>query len=145
LVSVLLLLFMSIEIRTQKPLIPLRLFRLRNFASANVIGVLWGAGDVGWFVMSALYLQRVLGYDPLRVGLAFLPAALIMAWFSAGLSANLVMRHGIRAPFWIGLMLIASGLALFGRAPIEGTFIKDVLPGMLLLGLGTGVASTPLM
>ena len=77
---------------------PLGLFRLRNVATANVVGVLWAAAMFAWFFLSALYLQLVLGYSPLEVGLAFLPANLIMGAFSLGLSAKLVMRFGIRAP-----------------------------------------------
>jgi len=90
-------LFLAIEARVREPLMPLRLFRLRNVAVANVVGVLWAAGMFAWFVISALYMQHVLGYDPMRVGLAFLPADGIMALFSAGLSARMVMRFGIRA------------------------------------------------
>lgn len=144
-VTVLLVLFISIEIRVQEPLVPLRLFQLRNLATANLLGILWGAGAVAWSVIFALYLQRVLGYDPLRVGLAFLPATVIMALFSVGLSAKLVMRFGTRGPLWIGLLLFAMGLALFAHAPLGGTFTVNVLPGMLLLGLGGGMASTPLL
>ncbi len=144
--SVLLLtLFLVIEARTAEPLMPLRMFRLRNLAIANVVGVLWAAGMFGWFVITALYLQRVLGYDPLRVGLSFVPADAIMAAFSAGLSARMVMRFGIRGPLWIGLVLGAIGLALFARAPINGNFVNDVLPGMLLLGLGAGMAFNPVL
>src|SRR6266566_2196306 len=91
---VLLALFLTIEARVSSPLIPLRLFRLRNVATANVVGVLWAAAMFAWFFLSALYLQSVLGYSPLQVGLAFLPANLIMGAFSLGLSAKLVMRFG---------------------------------------------------
>jgi fucose permease len=141
----LLALFLIIETRVGQPLMPLRLFRLRNVATANVIAVLWAAGMFGWFVISALYLQHVLGYDPFRVGLSFLPADAIMAVFSAGLSARMVMRFGIRGPVWIGLALAAVGLALFARAPAGGTFVVDVLPGMVLLGLGAGMSFNPLL
>ena len=143
--ALLLVLFLAIESRVAQPLVPLSLFRLRNLATANVVGVLWSAGMFGWFVITALYLQRVLGYDPLHVGLAFLPADAIMAAFSAGLSAKMVMRFGIRGPLWIGLALAAVGLALFARAPVHGTFVTDVLPGMLLLGLGGGMAFNPVL
>jgi EmrB/QacA subfamily drug resistance transporter len=143
--TVLILLFVAIEARGREPLMPLRLFRLRNIATANGVGVLWSAGMFAWFVISALYLQHVLGYDPFRVGVAFVPADLIMAAFSAGLSAQLVMRFGIRNPLWLGLLLSAVGLALFARAPEHGTFVVDVLPGMLLLGLGAGMAFNPLL
>ena len=142
---VLLVLFLGIEARVREPLMPLRLFRLRNVAGANVVSVLWAAGMFTWFVIAALYMQHVLGYDPLQVGLAFLPADLVMAVFSAGLSARVVVRFGIRRPLWIGLLLGAAGLALFARAPVAGTFIVDVLPGMVLLGLGAGMAFNPVL
>ena len=93
-----------------------------------------------WFFLSALYLQLVLGYTPLQVGLAFLPANLIMAVFSLGISAKLVMRYGIRRPLAVGLLVAAAGLVLFARAPVNGTFLVDVLPSMVLLGLGAGIA-----
>ena len=82
---------------------PLRLFRLRNVATANVVGVLWAAAMFAWFFISALYLQLVLGYSPLQVGLAFLPGNLVMGAFSLGLSAKLVMRFGIKRPLGAGL------------------------------------------
>jgi fucose permease len=87
----------------------------------------------------------VLGYTPMQVGLGFLPANLIMAAFSLGLSARIVMRYGIRLPLALGLIVAAVGLALFARAPVQGSFMVDVLPGMLLLGLGAGVAFNPLL
>src|SRR5262245_49505577 len=96
--AVLLGVFLWIESRVESPLMPLRLFRLRNIAVSNVVGVLWAAAMFAWFFLSALYLQLVLGYSPLQVGLAFLPGNIIMAVFSIGLSAKLVMRFGIRPP-----------------------------------------------
>src|SRR5204863_1708826 len=98
-----------------------------------------------WFFLSALYLQQVLGYSPLQVGLAFLPANLIMGAFSIGLSAKLVMRFGVRRPLTVGLLLAAAGLALFVRAPADGSFAVDVLPSMVLLGVGAGMAFNPLL
>ncbi|WP_133646331.1 DHA2 family efflux MFS transporter permease subunit [Paraburkholderia flava] len=137
--------FLRIESRVQHPLMPLGLFRLRNVATANVVAVLWAAAMFAWFFISALYLQRVLGYRPMQVGLAFLPANIIMAAFSLGLSAKLVMRFGIRAPLAGGLAVAALGLLLFARAPVDGHFVVDTLPGMILLGLGAGVAFNPLL
>ncbi|HEX6701858.1 MAG TPA: MFS transporter, partial [Gaiellaceae bacterium] len=90
-------------------------------------------------------LQLVLGYSPLQVGLAFLPANLIMGAFSIGLSAKLVMRFGIRRPLAVGLLLAAVGLALFARAPVGGSFLVDVLPSMILLGFGAGMAFNPVL
>jgi EmrB/QacA subfamily drug resistance transporter len=137
--------FLTIELRVAAPLVPLRLFRLRNLATANAVGVLWAAAMFSWFFMSALYMQLVLGYDALRVGLAFLPANLIMAAFSLGLSARLVMRFGIRRPIVVGLALAAAGLAWFARAPVSGSFLAAVLPAMMLLGVGAGVAFNPVL
>jgi MFS family permease len=138
-------LFLAIEARVREPLVPLRLFRLRNVATANVVGVLWSAAMFAWFFLSALYLQLVLGYSSLEVGLAFLPATLIMGSFSLGLSAKLVMRYGIRGPVAIGMLLVAIGLALFARAPVDGSFVIDVLPSMVILGLGVGMAMNPVL
>jgi len=143
--AALMALFLGIEARVRSPLMPLGLFRLRNLAVSNVVGILWAAAMFAWFFLSALYLQLVLGYSPLQVGLAFLPGNLIMAVFSLGLSAKLVMRFGIRAPLSAGLGLAALGLVLFARAPVDGTFVVDVLPSMILLGLGAGMAFNPVL
>src|SRR5438128_806884 len=124
--AVLFALFLSIEARVRAPLMPLGLFAFRNVATANVVGVLWAAAMFAWFFISALYMQLVLGYSPLQVGLSFLPANLIMGAFSLGLSAKLVMRFGIRIPLGVGLSFAGVGLALFVRAPVDGTFVVDV-------------------
>jgi EmrB/QacA subfamily drug resistance transporter len=137
--------FLAIEAKASAPLVPLGIFRLRNVSTSNVVGVLWAAAMFAWFFLSALYLQLVLGYSPLQVGLAFLPANLIMAVLSLGLSAKLVLRFGIRAPLATGLLLAAAGLALFARAPVDGSFIVDVLPSMILLGFGSGMALNPVL
>ena len=141
----LLALFLGIESRVRSPLVPLGLFRLRNVATANVVGVLWSGSMFAWFFLSALYLQLVLGYRPLEVGLAFLPANLIMGAFSLGLSAKLVLRFGIRAPLATGMLLVAVGLLLFARAPVDGSFLVDVLPAMTVLGFGVGIAFNPVL
>ena len=142
---VLLVVFLGIEARVPSPLMPLGLFRLRNVATANIVGALWAAAMFAWFFISALYMQLVLGYSAMQVGLSFLPANLIMAALSLGLSARLVMRFGIRVPLAAGLVMAAAGLTLFARAPVDGTFVVDVLPGMTLLGLGCGIALNPLL
>jgi len=98
-----------------------------------------------WFFMSALYLQLVLGYSPLKVGLAFLPGNLIMGALSIGISAKLVMKYGYRRPLAVGLLAAAVGLALFARAPVDGHFLVDVLPSMVLLGFGAGIAFNPVL
>ena len=143
--AVLLALFLAIETWVRDPLMPLRLFRLRSLATANVVGILWSAAMFAWFFVSALYMQLVLGYSPMQVGLAFLPSNLIMAAFSLGISAKMVMRFGTRLPLAAGLLLTATGLALFALSPVDGGFALHVLPGMTLLGIGCGMAMNPVL
>ncbi|HEX3973086.1 MAG TPA: DHA2 family efflux MFS transporter permease subunit [Stellaceae bacterium] len=137
--------FLAIEMRVPAPLMPLRLFAMRNLTVSNIVGVLWAAALFAWFFLSALYMQLVLDYTPLEVGLAFLPANLIMAAFSLGLSAKIVMRFGIRRPLAVGMLFAAAGLALFARAPVAANFWIDVLPAMTLLGIGGGIAFNPVL
>jgi EmrB/QacA subfamily drug resistance transporter len=145
LATALLLAFLVIEARAPAPLMPLGFFRRRSLATANAVAVLWAAAMFAWFFIAALYMQLVLGYTPMQVGLAFLPADLIMAVFSLGLSAKLVMRYGLRWPLAAGLALAAAGLACFAFAPVRGEFWWHVSPGMALLGLGGGIAFNPLL
>ena len=133
------------ESRVSAPLMPLAIFKLRNLSTANAVSALWAAALFAWFFLSALYMQLVLSYSPLQVGLAFLPADLIMGIFSLGLSARVVMRVGIRRPLAIGMALAALGLLLFARAPVHGAFLPDILPSMVLLGIGDGMAFNPLL
>jgi Major Facilitator Superfamily len=142
--AALLIAFLVIESRVREPLMPLALFKLRNVATANSTAVLWAAAMFAWFFISALYLQLVLGYNPMQVGLSFLPANLIMAAFSLGLSAKIVLRWGFRGPLAAGLLFAATGLAWFARAPLDGGFLVDVLPGMVL-GIGAGIAFNPML
>jgi len=137
--------FLAIESHVRAPLVPLRLFKLRNLSTASGVGVLWSGAMFAWFFMAALYLQLVLGYSPLQIGLAFLPGNVIMGALSIGLSAKLVMRYGIRKPLATGLLLASAGLLLLVRAPVDGTFVTDVLPSMILLGLGAGMAFNPVL
>jgi hypothetical protein len=140
-----LILFLVIESRVSVPLVPLRLFRLRNLATANVIAVLSAAAMFAWFFLSALYLQLVLGYTPLQVGLAFLPANLLVGGFSIGVSAKLVMRFGIRPPLIAGMLFWTAGFLLFARVPVNGDYLTDVLPAMLVLGVGAGIGFNPVL
>jgi MFS family permease len=139
------LLFLFIEAKVPFPLIPLSLLRLRNVAIANIVGVLWSGGMFAWFFLSALYMQLVLHYTPLQVGLSFLPSNIIMAVFSLGLSAKIVLKMGIRASLTVGLFFVSMGLFLFVRAPVDGTFLRDILPNMVLLGIGAGIAFNPML
>jgi MFS family permease len=137
--------FLAVESRIAAPLVPLPLFRHRNLAVSNVAGVLWAAAMFTIFFLSAQYLQFVLGYSPLKVGLSFLPANLIMGAFALGLSAKVVMRFGLRLPIAVGLGLAAAGVLLFARAPVDGSFLPDILPSMILIGFGAGLAFNPVL
>ena len=143
--AVLFAVFITIEARSRSPLMPLGMFRKRNLAVANVVGVLWAAAMFAWFFLSALYLQLVLHYSPLEVGLAFLPGNLVMMFFSVVLSAKIVMRYGFRLPLGGGLTIAALGLLWLARAPVDGSFVVDVLPSMVLLGVGAGIAFNPVL
>jgi len=143
--AVLLMVFLIIEARVAVPLMPFSIFRIRSMNIGNGVAVLWAMGMFTWFFMSALYMQLVLGLAPMQVGLAFLPANIIMAVFSLGLSAMLVTRFGVRKPLGAGLALATVGLALFALAPVDGDVMTHVLPSMILLGLGGGLAFNPLL
>ncbi len=137
--------FLVREAAIPNPLVPLRLFALRNVSVSQVVGVLWAAAMFAWFFLSALYLQKVLHYDALDVGLAFVPMSVVMAYCSLRVSDKLVMRFGIRPPLTVGLLLAAASLGLFSRAPVGGSFVVDVLPSMILLGIGAGIAFNPVL
>jgi len=137
--------FLARQARIETPLMPLRLFHSRNVSGANAIQALLVAGMFAMFFLGALYLQRILGYDPLEVGLAFLPATIVMGTMSLGFSERLIMRFGPQRTLVAGLSLIGVGLLLFARTPVDGSFAVDILPPMLVTGLGIGASFPSLM
>jgi EmrB/QacA subfamily drug resistance transporter len=137
--------FLAIELRVSAPLMPLGLFRIRNVSTANVVGVLMAAGLFAYFFLSALYLQLILGYSPLEVGLAYLPSTLLWGASSLLLSDRLVLRYGIKTPLLAGLGLMTLGLLLLARTPVDGNFVVDVLPATIAIGLGAGIGFNPLL
>jgi EmrB/QacA subfamily drug resistance transporter len=137
--------FVAREATAKSPLIPLRIFRSRNVTGANIVQVLGVAGMFGMFFLGALYLQRILGYDALQTGLAFLPVTILMGTLSVRYTDRLVMRFGARKLVLSGLALFMAGLALFARAPIDGDYVVHVLPVMVLLGIGAGLCFPALM
>jgi EmrB/QacA subfamily drug resistance transporter len=137
--------FVARQARIANPLMPLRLFRSRNVAGANAVMALWAVGMFSMFFLGALYMQRILGYDALEVGVAFLPVTVVMGTLSLRFSGPLIMRFGARAVLIPSLAFIAAGLLLFARSPVDGTFLTDILPVMVLLGLGAGLAAPSLM
>jgi EmrB/QacA subfamily drug resistance transporter len=136
----LLVAFVVREATARNPLIPLRIFRSPNVTGANAIQALTVAGMFGMFFLGVLYLQRVLGYDALETGLAFLPTTVVMGTLSVRYSERLIMHFGARRTLLPGLVLIAAGLALFARVPVDGNYVTDVLPSTILLGTGIGTS-----
>jgi EmrB/QacA subfamily drug resistance transporter len=137
--------FVVRQARIENPLMPLRLFGSRNVVGANLVIALVVAGMFSMFFLGALYLQRILGYDPLAVGLAFLPSTLVMGTMSLRFSERLNMRYGPKATLIPAMVSIAAGLLLFARTPVDGDFLTDIVPPMVLFGLGAGVAFPSLM
>jgi predicted MFS family arabinose efflux permease len=142
---VLLAAFVAREATAKSPLVPLRIFRSRNVSGSNLIQVLSLAGMFGMFFLGALYLQRILGYDALQTGLAFMPVTILMGTLSVRYTDRLVMRFGARKMVLSGLMLFMTGLALFTRAPVDGDYVVHILPVMALLGIGAGLCFPALM
>ncbi len=132
--------------RISTPLMPLCAVQAAQSHDARTSSAcLWAAGMFAWFFITTLYLQAVLGFTPFQIGLVFLPANLIMAAFSLGLSAKIVMKFGIRKPLALGLLLGAAGLAVMARAPLDANVLVDVVPSMVLLGIAAGIAFNPLL
>lgn len=137
-------LFLTIEGRVRSPLVPLDIFRRRNFALAILVGFLVGMGTSSLFFVG-LYVQVILGRGPMQAGLAFLPMSATAAAFSLGLSARIVTRCGVRRPLSIGLWVAAAGLGLLARVPLDGSLAADVVPSTILLGIGMGMTGSALL
>ncbi len=141
LAAALMVAFAAVERRTEAPLVPPGIFASSpNLTVSNIVMALTVVGLVGWFFFSALYLQRVLGYDSLATGLAYLPSTIAMGIVSYAVAPRAVGRFGIKPSAAFGLAMMAAGLLLFARAPVEGSYLLDVLPGMLFLGVGPSFA-----
>ncbi len=141
----LILSFLARETRAASPLMPLRIFRSRPVAAANAIQILSVAGMFGMFFLGALYLRRVLGYDALEIGLAFLPVTIAMGTLSIRYSERIFIALGARRALLAGLTLVLAGLVVFAFAPVHADYATQVAPSMLLLGLGAGTAFPALM
>ncbi len=142
---VLLAAFVFRQSRIANPLMPLRLFRSRNVSGANLIQAMLVVGMFGMFFLGALYLQKILGYDALHVGLAFLPATICMGAMSFRFTGRLNLRFGPRATLIPGMALIGAGMLLFARTPVDASYVTDVMPAMILFGFGAGTAFPSLM
>lgn len=137
--------FVARQARIANPLMPLRLFHSRNVSGANLVAALLVPGMYGMFFLGALYMQRLLDYSALEVGLAFLPWTIVMGAMSFRFTPLLNMRFGPRATLIPSLAIIAAGLLYFIGTPVEASYATDLLPSMLLMGLGIGLAFPSLM
>ncbi|MEU4564015.1 MFS transporter [Actinoplanes sp. NPDC023936] len=142
---VLLIAFVAREATTSTPLMPLSLFRNRNVAGGNLVHLLMVAGVISFNILIALFLQQVLGYEPLVTSLAYLPIAISAGIVSIGVSARLNMRFGLRNVLLGGLVLVAAGLLLAVRIPVDANYAIDLLPVMLLMGIGGGLTMPAVM
>ena len=131
--------FVVRQARSAEPLLPLRLFRSRIVTGANLVQGLLVVGMFGTFFLGALYLQEVRGYGPLQIGLAFLPATLVMGVMSLRLAADVTRRIGEQPTLVLSLVVLTAGLLLMTRLPVAGTYALDVAPAMVLTGLGAGL------
>jgi EmrB/QacA subfamily drug resistance transporter len=137
--------FVLREAKARTPLIPLRIFRSRNVNGANLVQVLTVAGMFGMFFLGSLYLQRVEGYDALKIGFAFLPTTIVMGTLSFRFTEPLITRFGARTLLFPGLTLVAAGLVYFTQAPVHGSYLQHVFPVLILLGAGIGMCFPALM
>jgi EmrB/QacA subfamily drug resistance transporter len=135
--------FVAVELRTTAPLVRLSIFRIRSLLTANITMFLAMSGMFAMFFFNTLYIQEVLGYGPLKAGLAFLPfTAGVM--ISAGLASQFAPRLGVRPVAATGMLLAATGLALLTQLPVHGSYATNVLPAILLSSLGIGAVFMPL-
>jgi EmrB/QacA subfamily drug resistance transporter len=137
--------FVARQARVANPLMPLRLFRSRNVAGANLVQALLVVGMFGMFFLGALYMQRILGYDALQVGLAYLPTTVVMATMSFRFTGQLNLRYGPQATLIPAMGFIVVALLLLARTPVDATYAIDLLPAMILFGLGAGLGFPSLM
>jgi EmrB/QacA subfamily drug resistance transporter len=141
--AILLIAFLSIELRARHPLMPFSIFRLRTLRGANIVGLLIGMSLFSMFFFISLYLQDVLHYSPIKAGVSYLPLAVGII-LSAGLASQIVTRVGFKPPLVAGLLLIAAGLLWFSRVPAPGgSYFADVLGPSLLAAVGLGFAFVP--
>jgi EmrB/QacA subfamily drug resistance transporter len=134
--------FVVIERRSRAPLVPFSIFRVRTITGANVVGVLVGASLFSMFFFISLYMQQVLGYSPIKAGLAYLPLAVSII-ISAGIASQLVTKVGFKPILAGGMVLIALGLVWFTQISVDGTYLADILGPSLLAGIGLGFSFVP--
>jgi EmrB/QacA subfamily drug resistance transporter len=135
--------FLVAETRQRSPLFRLGILKTRSLAGADVVMLLVAAGMFGMFYFASLYVQGVLGYSPVRAGLAFLPVTLGIIG-GAGLSQQLIRRIGVRATAMSGMAIASAGLLVLSRVPVDGSYLANLLPGLMPMALGMGLTFVPI-
>jgi EmrB/QacA subfamily drug resistance transporter len=135
--AALLIAFVANEARHRSPLMPLSIFRVRGLAAANATQLIAFAGFLAMFFFLTLYMQNVLGYSPIKTGLAYLPVCFVIG-ISAGIASQLIARVGTRPLVVGGALIAAVGVSLFSRIPVDGSYVSDLLPGMITMSIGIG-------
>jgi EmrB/QacA subfamily drug resistance transporter len=133
----LLVAFVVNEQRSRNPLVPLSIFRIRGLAAADVTMLVAAAGVISMFFFLTLYMQNVLGYSPIKTGAAYLPFTAGVA-VAAGVSSQLMAKIGTRPLIVGGAVIGAGGLYYLSRIPVNGSYVVDLLPGMMIVSLGLG-------
>jgi EmrB/QacA subfamily drug resistance transporter len=131
--------FVAIELRSEAPLVPFRIFRLRTLSGANVVGLLVGGSLFSMFFFITLYMQQVLGYSPIHAGLSYLPLAISII-IASGIASQLVTRIGFKPVLAAGMVMIAAALVWFSNVSVGGGFTTDILGPSLLAAAGLGFA-----
>jgi EmrB/QacA subfamily drug resistance transporter len=135
--------FVAIELRSAAPLLPMRMFRLRTLTGSNIAGLLTGAAIFSQFFLLTLYMQQVLHYSAIQTGVAYIALTLTIVVF-ANVAQAVALRIGLRVPLVGGLLLVAVGLVLYARLPVEGQYFWDLFPAFLVTGLGMAFAFIPM-
>ena len=135
--------FVAIELRSTAPLLPMRMFRLRTLTGSNIAGLLTGAAIFSQFFLLTLYMQQVLDYSAIQTGVAYIALTLTIVVF-ANVAQAVALRIGLRVPLVGGLLLVAVGLVLYARLPVDGQYFWDLFPAFLVTGLGMAFAFIPM-
>jgi EmrB/QacA subfamily drug resistance transporter len=143
--AVLMTAFLILESRVARPIMPLRIFKLRSLTASSVVRGLTFTAMFAVFFFGALYLEKVLGYAPFKTGMAFLPMTIAMAVMSLGLTSRLLIRFGPMKLLVPGMTAVIAGLLILSRTPVHANYVTSLLPAFLLLGMGMSVSAVPLL
>ncbi|HEU4942703.1 MAG TPA: MFS transporter, partial [Gaiellaceae bacterium] len=135
--------FVAWELRAKEPLVPFAIFRGKTLTAANIAGLILGTVTFSMFLMLTLYMQQVLGYSPMKTGVAYLAVAgTAILW--SGVAAQLVNRVGVKPVIALGMTFLTAGLLYFTQVSVDGSYVGDLLPGFLVIAAGLGFSFVPI-